>query len=166
MRTRRVDREKSRDIMLNLYRQLPLIFRAAYAALFQQIMAGELPLLFHCAVGKDRTGVAAALVLSALGVEREQIVEDYVLTEQFFERTCAAVLRGHLGELFAQSEQADWDPLVRADASYLHAMFDHLQLWYGGVDAYLEAELSLSPAARATMRNRLLEQTASREPKG
>jgi hypothetical protein len=39
----------------------------------------------------------------------------------------------------------------------LHAMFDHLQLRYGGLDAYLEGELGVSPGARATMRDRLLE---------
>ena len=38
------------------------------------------PLVFHCAAGKDRTGVLAALVLSCLGVERQVIVDDYVLT--------------------------------------------------------------------------------------
>ncbi len=38
------------------------------------------PLVFHCAAGKDRTGVLSALVLDLLGVRREVIVEDYVLT--------------------------------------------------------------------------------------
>ncbi len=39
------------------------------------------PLVFHCTAGKDRTGVLAALILDALGVRREVIVEDYMLTE-------------------------------------------------------------------------------------
>ena len=39
------------------------------------------PVLFHCAAGKDRTGVVAALVLAVLGVHDEQIVADYVLSD-------------------------------------------------------------------------------------
>jgi len=47
------------------------------------------PVLFHCAAGKDRTGVVAALVLSVLGVEDEQIVEDYLLSAQAVEAVLA-----------------------------------------------------------------------------
>jgi hypothetical protein len=43
---------------------------------------GQLPALFHCAAGKDRTGVLAALVLDVVGVEREAIVDDYLLTNE------------------------------------------------------------------------------------
>jgi protein-tyrosine phosphatase len=51
------------------------------------------PLVFHCAAGKDRTGVLAALVLDLLGVEREVIVEDYVLTASRMELIVARFLR-------------------------------------------------------------------------
>jgi protein-tyrosine phosphatase len=47
------------------------------------------PALFHCAAGKDRTGVVAAFLLELLGVERQQIVEDYVLTERTLEHVLA-----------------------------------------------------------------------------
>jgi protein-tyrosine phosphatase len=45
-----------------------------------------LPAVFHCAAGKDRTGLLAALLLSALGIEREQIISDYALTGQFMDQ--------------------------------------------------------------------------------
>jgi len=48
--------------------------RAIYRKMLLQLAKGQLPLVFHCAAGKDRTGVAAALVLSLLGVDHEQIV--------------------------------------------------------------------------------------------
>ena len=53
----------------------------AYRALFGAIRAGQTPILFHCTAGKDRTGVAAALILKALGVSREDIVEDYTIDQ-------------------------------------------------------------------------------------
>ena len=55
------------------------------------------PLMFHCTAGKDRAGFAAALFLAALGVERETIIEDYMLTNELTGVTMEAMkvsLRG------------------------------------------------------------------------
>jgi protein-tyrosine phosphatase len=157
MRSRKLQPAQSQAIMLDLYRQLPQIFRGAYAELFQHMAAGELPLLFNCAAGKDRTGVAAALVLTALGVPRELVIEDYLLTEQFFEQTCAYVRNGPYANLFTEADRAIWEPFVRADATYLQAMFDYLDVQYGGVSAYLRDELGLTPAMETAIRDQLLE---------
>jgi protein tyrosine/serine phosphatase len=51
------------------------------------------PALFHCAAGKDRTGVLAALVLDAVGVERDAIVADFALTNERLERVGARLRR-------------------------------------------------------------------------
>ncbi len=75
------------------------------------IAPGALPALFHCAAGKDRTGVLSALVLDLLGVPREAIVADYVLTGEAMERVVA-----RLGELEPYASQllsadpADYEP--------------------------------------------------------
>jgi protein tyrosine/serine phosphatase len=71
------------------------------------------PVLFHCAAGKDRTGVVAALVLSVLGVDAEQIVADYVLTEAGLERILAR-LSGS-GPYAAMLAGADRDQRPRAE---------------------------------------------------
>jgi protein-tyrosine phosphatase len=42
----------------------------------------NVPILFHCSAGKDRTGIASALLLSALGVDRKDIFDDYMLTNK------------------------------------------------------------------------------------
>src|SRR5207249_2056211 len=57
-----------------------------YAAMFELLLRGgdRLPLLFHCSAGKDRTGFAAALVLTALGVPWELVVEDYLATRRLW----------------------------------------------------------------------------------
>ncbi len=55
------------------------------AALGLMSTAENLPLVFHCAAGKDRTGVLAALVLDILGVEADVIVADYLITESRME---------------------------------------------------------------------------------
>jgi protein-tyrosine phosphatase len=157
MRSGLLDRDKSRELMLQIYRQMPQLFKAPYASLLQHIASGNVPLLFNCAAGKDRTGVAAALVLTALGVPRELVIEDYLVTEQFFHHTCTSVLGGPLGEVFSQSDRTTWEPLIRADAGYLLAMFEHLERHYGGADQYIRTELGMSPAQRIAARNHLLE---------
>ena len=60
-----------------------------------KVMAGSdgPPALFHCAAGKDRTGVLAALVLDSVGVEREAIVADFALTNERLERIGARLRR-------------------------------------------------------------------------
>jgi|SRR5271155_809802 len=70
LRDPNVRAEQSRELMVSLYRQLPYEFKDAFHALFEYLVDGRLPLVFNCAAGKDRTGVAAALVLGALGVPR------------------------------------------------------------------------------------------------
>ena len=53
---------------------------SALAAALEVIAAGEHPVVFHCAAGKERIGILAGLLLSALGVSDETIMEDYELT--------------------------------------------------------------------------------------
>ena len=61
---------------------MPFEQAPAHQELFTRLAAGEVPLAFNCSAGKDRAGTAAALILSALGVPRETVVEDYVLTNR------------------------------------------------------------------------------------
>lgn len=53
------------------------------------------PLLFHCSAGKDRTGIAAALLLGALGVDREVIMEDYMLSAEYIKGKYDAIVQAH-----------------------------------------------------------------------
>jgi protein-tyrosine phosphatase len=83
-----------RAVMSDIYRRLPLEQEAAYRELFAMLARGELPLLFNCSAGKDRTGLAAALVLTALGVPYDLIVEDYELSNVAFDCRASASQHG------------------------------------------------------------------------
>ena len=56
----------------------------------------NLPLLFHCTAGKDRTGIAAALVLEVCGVHRKTVLDDYEMTNQLRSEKRIAQLRPEL----------------------------------------------------------------------
>ena len=64
------------------YAQLAQDHAGAFGAMFDRLASGEIPLAFNCSAGKDRAGISAALLLSALGVPRATVVADYALSEQ------------------------------------------------------------------------------------
>ncbi len=147
--------EECRAGMIAAYRKIPLLFRDAFRALFRHLEDGDLPLVFNCAAGKDRTGVAAALVLSALGVPRDVVLEDYLLTERCFDESCQLLIHGKGS--FAGVSRSSWEPIMRADPAYLDAMFEALVLKYGSVDRYLRQELGVSDASYSRLHSNLLE---------
>jgi protein-tyrosine phosphatase len=113
------------------------------------------PLLFHCTAGKDRTGWAAALVLSALGVPRDVVYRDYLLTNERSAATTAAIV-----EAFAASgavaDPALLLPLLRAEAGYLDAAFTAVESGWPDLESFLEDGLGLDDATRSRLRGNLL----------
>jgi protein-tyrosine phosphatase len=132
-----------------------------YGKILHRIVAGDLPAVEHCTSGKDRTGVFSAILLTALGVPREAVVQDYLLTEHYllapdsFEST-----RAQLQKIFGLAEPLD-DASVKAIIALrpqtLEATFDNINKTYGSFDAYLRDAVKLSDADRTTLRQRLLE---------
>ena len=91
------------------------------------------PLVFHCAAGKDRTGVLAALVLDIVGVERNTIVEDYVLTAGRMDLILSRV-RGNSDAETRLAEMPQF--LLRAEAATMEAFLDGLYEKSGGARAW------------------------------
>jgi len=147
--------EHSRRMMLSMYRQIPTEFRSALLALFRHLVEGDVPVVFNCTAGKDRTGVAAALILAALGVPRDAILEDYLLTTEFFDQTCEALIDD--GGLFTGIAREVWEPIMRVYPEYLNAMFDELDASHGSVTGYLETQLGIDQFALERLRDTLLE---------
>ena len=138
--------------MIYLYGEILVDHAPSYRYLFERIAAGHVPLLFNCSAGKDRTGIGAMLILSALGVPRATIVEDYLLTNRYADFS-RLVDRADGG--FAV-DAAVMRPLLAADADYLAAAFDSLDRDHGGVDAYL-ASIGVDAPVRARLQEVLLD---------
>ena len=150
------DPSAMRAKMLNLYREILVDHAPSYRFMFERLAGGHVPLLFNCSAGKDRTGVAAALILSALGVARETIVEDYLLTNRYadFSRLTASGRGG--ADKFGSIDPDVVRPLLAADADYLAVAFDSLESDHGGLDAYL-ASIGVDAAVKARLQDRLLD---------
>lgn len=148
--------ETSRGLMIEAYRDLAYEQIPSYRALFQRIADGVLPLVFHCAAGKDRTGIAAGLLLDLLGVARDQVLADYAITDRFFARGCALIAKDPFGTQLAGIDQRIWEPMMRADPAYLAAMFDTIEMRHGSAEGFIRDALGLDDAAIAAIRARLL----------
>ena len=148
--------DQVRGVMIDAYRHLPYEQGPSYRALFRRIAEGALPLVFHCAAGKDRTGIAAALLLDFLGVARPDVIADYSLTDRFFSRGCELVVKDPIGNKLAGVDPHIWEPMMRAEPAYLETMFATIEQRHGSTEGFLREELGLADAELDSIRARLL----------
>lgn len=151
--------DRTAEFMEFIYRDLALNQNAAYAGLFQAVLeAGDQGVLMHCAAGKDRTGFGSALLLSALGVDRATVMEDYLLTGRLLDpdQEMAHVLAVAPFLLRPPFTRETIRPMFEVRAPYLEAAFRAVEEDSGTVEAYLDRRLGVGPAALATLRARYL----------
>ncbi|MEH3158345.1 MAG: tyrosine-protein phosphatase [Sphingomonas taxi] len=123
-------------------------FRAQYRRMFAELLAGHAPLAFHCTAGKDRTGIAAALLLSALGVPRATIVDDYLLSNRY-----KADLAASPTSIWAKVSPQAMQAFAGVDRSYIDAVSARIDRHPGGMAGYLKDEMGLDAAAIARLRH-------------
>lgn len=149
--------EKTRSMMRNVYQTLPIHHRETYAALFHALARSEHPILFHCSAGKDRTGVATALLLALLGVGRPKIDADYLETNAAVDATTQMFLSDPRNAAALNASAHSWRPMMIADTSYLDAMFEAIYAAHGSVESYVQTQLDVSMTEIKRLRERLLE---------
>ncbi len=145
-----------RKFMRDLYRELPLENRAyrRLMAILRETEHGAAT-VFHCAIGKDRTGVAAAVVLLALGADRATITADYARTEQTLAPHRERVQTALAGELDGEAME-HMGVLMSAREEFITVALDSIES-RGGADAWLAAEFGLAAPARAALQAKYLE---------
>ena len=114
-------------------------------------------LLYHCTIGKDRVGVGTMLLLSALGVDRSAIMEDYLLTTPYTEESRRAVCREALEYTNDPAAQFALEAFESARESYLNAAYDSIEQNYGSVTEYLSEVIGIGAKERETLRLLYLE---------
>jgi len=129
-----------------------------FSRYFRALAEIDGPILIHCAAGKDRTGLLAALTHRLLGVGDDDIFEDYLLTNS----AARIEERMHLvADVIAEhSGRKPTDEAVRTamavEAGYLEAAFEAIEAAHGDVVAYLEEVLGVDADAREAIQARLL----------
>jgi len=153
MRTAR----EGENILYRMYRQM-LFGNKAFKELFRALEAGETPILFHCSAGKDRTGVAAMLILLALGASDETICADFVQTNVCRKAEIDALLAGHAEEIAADpSKRMRFCTQAGVDPGAAPYVLQVIREACGSAEEYLAREYGLTPARRMRLRRMYLE---------
>jgi protein-tyrosine phosphatase len=134
-----------------VYQRFLEIGATAYRTLFETIAESEGGVLFHCAAGKDRTGVAAALLLELGGVRHEDIVADYRLTEQLL-RPLVDQWLPEMKERGIDEERAR--ALMAAPEEAIETAIETIRDRYDGAESYLRS-IGVSVTALRTVSARM-----------
>lgn len=132
-----------------------------YARMFRAILDCEQArFLVHCAAGKDRTGFAAAIMLLALGVPRDLVMRDYMLTRQFF------LPSNELPRIRGKYDMQDLPeeailPMLEVHEVYLDKALDTIDSQYGSIERYLDEAMGLTVGDREELRSRYVEAGSS-----
>ena len=119
-----------------------------FAQLFSHLLESNEPTVFHCTAGKDRTGFAAALILRSVGVSPEDVMRDYMLTNERLKPQPAARY-GLAPEVVSV--------LRRVQPEFLNAAFEAVDEDYGGLEGYFREGLGLREAQRERLGELYLE---------
>jgi protein-tyrosine phosphatase len=137
-------------------------YEARFISLFADLFAGLAdeggPVVVHCAAGKDRTGIACALVLDALGVDRAIIFDDYLATNATLDRVARArLVRARLEpRVGAPLSDEAIAPMIGVEAGYLQASLDVIAAHSGSIANYLATTLGFDTERLGRLRERLL----------
>jgi protein-tyrosine phosphatase len=151
-------RQAMYDFMVDINRDFAEDQTAVYSRMFREILAQEdARFLVHCAAGKDRTGFAAALVLLALGVSEEVIMQDYLLTHRYFlpQQELQRIRTKY------QMDNLNTDsilPMLEVHEAYLDRALAAIRAEYENPLDYLEQKLGVGTAERKELRRRYLVQ--------
>lgn len=132
------------NAMRNFYRSFIRDHRDEWSRLLRKLCEKDAqPAVLHCAGGKDRTGVAIAVVLLALGVPIDTIMQDYLQTNVAVDQWIAADHPKGLPPFFLS--------VMKADSSYLDAAFSEIDSEFGGFENYLVNGLHFSDTQREVL---------------
>jgi protein-tyrosine phosphatase len=124
--------------------------KQSYRTLFQSLAdPDKLPGVFHCTTGKDRTGWAAAALLTLLGVPKETVMADYMRTNEYTLPQYQRVIDGFVA---AGGERAIAEAIFGVKAEYLQASFDAMLKQYGTIERYFSEGLGIDAASQQALK--------------
>jgi len=124
--------------------------KQSYRTLFQSLAdPDKLPGVFHCTTGKDRTGWAAAALLTLLGVPKETVMADYMRTNEYTLPQYQRVIDGFVA---AGGERAIAEAIFGVKAEYLQASFDAMLKQYETIERYFSEGLGIDAASQQALK--------------
>jgi protein-tyrosine phosphatase len=128
---------------------------AAFRQLFVELgEKNQLPSLYHCTTGKDRTGWASAALLTLLGVPEDKVYEDYLKSNEYI----LPAYKNFIDRFVAAGGQPSIpQALLGVKAEYLQASFDQVKTQYGSIENYFDKGLGIDRARQQKLRDLFLQ---------
>jgi protein-tyrosine phosphatase len=155
MKKSRFTEEQSLEHMKEGYHMIAEDGPPSYEKLMDLVLdQSNWPILIHCNAGKDRTGVAVALIMEALGVNRETIMEEFLLTNEIGRTGEKSVLLAKESKKYSKTGRGPsasaWYPIVGVQPEMLEAFYAHVDEQYGSLNAFL-TKLGVDQEARSAL---------------
>lgn len=153
-----VEVDDSARLMRDINRELVVHQIPQYAEMFRLLLMDDQQVLIHCASGKDRTGFGAALILDVLGVSRDRIVDDYLLTNKYLPLESEIErLSGEFTDSGGRALSGDvLRPLLEVRPEYLYACFEEIAKRYQSDEHFFETALQLDAQKIARLKEKYL----------
>lgn len=140
--------------MADANKNFPSSGQESVKATFDVLLQNETPMVFHCTAGKDRTGYTSAMILSALGVDRETITEEYLASNYYRYSENESSLKK--AAQFYGIDHRILRQMMDVRKEYIGAAFDVIDNQYGGVENYLKTEIGLTDNDLQALRDQYL----------
>lgn len=150
----------SYDFMKTLYDDLMISKKAISTLkyLFQDMLRNEgKPMLWHCAQGKDRCGVVSAIILFALGADRETVVNDYHATNLFYESELNIARKVIKERNYDERSSLCLLSMIGTPPSLFETTLDNIDKQFGSMDNYLHEAIGLSDEKISKLKDWYLE---------
>lgn len=135
------------------YRDMVNNFAKEYASFFDYLCdEANYPIVYHCYLGKDQSGLATYFLFKALDVPMDEIEDDYMASEVGIDR--AKLVKG--ADSLSESRQETFTMLTKTDLSYLRYGISCIREKSGSVEEYMLKELNLTPEKRKKLKSILL----------
>lgn len=129
----------------------------AYKKFFEVLLANqEGSVLWHCTAGKDRAGFGTALVLSALGVDKDTVIDDYMLSNKYRADENKKAIAAVAAKTDNQKMIDGMTAVMEVRESYINAAFDEIDAKYGSMEQFLTDELGLTDAKQTQLKKMYL----------
>jgi len=145
--------KESEKFMIDATANFPIDYKESYKKLYAQLNKEQLPLVFHCTAGKDRTGLATALLLDVLGVNKDVIYDDYLMSN--FYRYDFIEEKVKKASIYGIDHKV-LRPFMDVRKKYLVAAFDKIESEYGSVENYFKKGLGFTEEDISKWKNELL----------
>lgn len=152
----KLSKDFSVEKIIHMYATLPFQ-NASYQQLMKLVQdPNRLGLVHHCHAGKDRTGVGTALILLALGVPKEFVIEDYLITNQTFKEAGESMLK-QIADQMNEEEIHIFRQIMGANKEFIEAVFNAIEEKYDDFDTYFAEEFGLTAEKREALQSYCLE---------